>query len=307
MVDEDKPAFLHLGQYHLSRELAHKAVVRTLIACGVECPKAGWHSVVVNWNDKSSAPSRFADLVNEARGMGIVKRLQDYLDQKDTVFGGTIRDISTPNWQMKIRAELAGFSKEANGPCRTSQVEIDLTDDILHFRQAACDGSNQHDFRVTCRAFRSYLSACTSLIDAFINRHILLAKHDGFQSEAFDKLKVVTKLEDRVQLWFEVCSSKDPSSFFRSKEWCHFQEIRKSRNEILHATEPIGVYSIQEIQLALNKVRTGIGGLLLHMRSAHEKPTLGFIERLRTAPLVDFVKIQFVKDGHRIIKRVQGT
>jgi hypothetical protein len=145
-----------------------------------------------------------------------------------------------------------------------------------------------------------------SLLDAFINRHILLAQYEGFSTPDFERLKSETKLEEKVRLWWVVCSESDPAPFFQSAEWCHFQEIRKKRNEVLHALDPISVYSLKEIQLYLNKVQTGVGGLLLRLRQAHLKSTLGFVERLRTAPLVDFMEIRFKSDGVHKVKQRQG-
>ena len=56
----------------------------------------------------------------------------------------------------------------------------------------------------------------------------------------------------------------------------------------------------------LNKVQTGVGELLLLLRKAHLKPTLGFVERLRTAPKVDYHRICFRADGEHKIKVING-
>ena len=78
--------------------------------------------------------------------------------------------------------------------------------------------SNEYDFRLTTRYFRAYLSACVSLLDAFINRHILVAKHEGFSSPEFSRLQTETNLEEKVRLWWAVCSEADPAPFFQSIE-----------------------------------------------------------------------------------------
>jgi hypothetical protein len=179
-------------------------------------------------------------------------------------------------------------------------------EDILDYRRLTCEHSDEYDFRLTCRFFRAYLSACASLVDAFINRHALLAEHDGFTSLELDELKQTTNLNARIRLWFAVCSDDNPATFLASTEWCNFQEIRKRRNELLHAVEPISVYAIWDLQCYLNKLRKGVGEMLLRPREAHQKPTLLFIERLRTAPLVDFHRIQFRGDGNHVSKRIQG-
>lgn len=307
MNTSKKPHFLVMHKYHMSRAVARQAVILSLQAAGVKEPTEGWDTLQITWNEnEGTGPSSFPELIAEARAFGIVKPLQRYLDKADSIFGSTMDEIATPNWQMKLGTTYAGFSKEVEGPCRCAQVERDLTQDILHYRQEICDFSDQHDFRLLSRAFRSYLLACVSLIDAFINRHVLIAEYDGFKSPEFEELKVATNTERRVRLWFEVCSDDDPSPFFASPEWCHFQELRKKRNEIVHALDPFGMYSLREVQLFVNKVRTGVGGVLWLMRRAHKKPTLGFIERLRTAPVVDLMKIIFKADGNHEITRISG-
>lgn len=303
----DDPPFLVLQKYHLSRGLAKDAVIRLFGELGVRKPATGWESLNITWkDDKGQTPVSFTALVQEAREFGTVLRLQRYLDKKDSVFGGGIDELGTPTHQLRIETQYAGFCASVEGPCRTASVELDLSEDILHFRADACLFSNQHDFKLVSRAYRSYLSACVSITDAFINRHILLASHEGFTSPEFEELKQATNSEQRFRLWFTCCSDDDPNPFFASLDWCHFQELRKKRNEILHALNPVGMYSLKEMQLYLNKVRTGIGGLLWRMRKAHKKPTLGFIERLRTAPPVDFMQITFRADGNHKSKRVVG-
>lgn len=299
--------FLVLHPYALSREKARAAVIDILRRCEVQTPKEGWDSLRLTWNQQQPPVSvTFHDMVAEARRTGVVERLQDKLDQADPMFGGCINEFCTPNHQLQVMTEYAGWKKEAQGPFRSACVERDLMEDILEYRRLACVHSNQHNFRLTARYFRAYLTACVSILEAFINRHILLAKHDGFSSPEFDKLQVETNLEEKVRLWWQVCSGDNPTPFFRSVAWCHLQELRTRRNEVLHAIDPIAIYAIKDLQLYLNKVRSGVGELLWQLRKAHKKPTLGFIERLRNAPKVEFQKITFRADGQHEIKVIPG-
>ena len=270
-----QPQFLVMDQYHLSQGKARAAVIAVLERCGEVCPRA-------------------------------VVRIQRYLDKSDSVFGGMIDEISVANYQMSVNTAYAGWEKQVTGPCRTSSVVMDLTEDILEYRACICKYSNEHNFRICCRYYRAYLSACLSLVDAFINRHILVAEHDGFSSPEFDRLKRTTSLEDRVCLLLQVCSEDGPSQVLQSIPWCHFQEIRKHRNEIIHAINPVFAYSLKEMWQVLNKVRTGIDELLLLLRHAHKKPTLLFIEQLRSAPTVNFQQIRFRADGNHVVKTLSG-
>ena len=292
------PHFLVLHPYHLSVMKAQEAVISMLRRCAAAAkPAKGWHFLRLKWNDEPLKEVSFDDLVEEMRRTGVVAQLQNYLDRGDSVFGGTTGEMSSPNHQISNTVEYAGWKKEAKGPFRTCCVERELTDDLMEYRRQACDFSNEYDFKKTARAYRSFLSACVTTVDAFINRHILMARHDGFTSQEFEQLQVVTKMEEKVRLWWSVCSDTNISPFFASKAWGHFQELRFKRNEILHALDPISVYSLQGIQQQLNRVRTGIGELLFQLRKAHKKPTLGFIERLRTAPMVQYREITFKADG----------
>jgi hypothetical protein len=272
------PHFLVLHPYYLSAAKAQEAVIAILRRCDVTKPAQGWHCLRLKWNNDPNKEVTFHNLVEEVRQTGVVAQLQNYLDRNDSVFGGTTGEMSSPNHQISNTVEYAGWRKEAKGPFRTCCVERELTDDILEYRMEACQFSNEYDFKKTARAYRSFLSACVTLVDAFINRHILMARHDGFTSQEFEQLQVVTKMEEKVRLWWSVCSDAKIAPFFASKAWGHFQELRSKRNEILHALDPISIYSLQSIQQQLNRVRTGVGDLLFHLREAHQKPTLGFIE-----------------------------
>ncbi len=141
-----KPAFLEMQKYHLSRARAREAVIRTLLAADVARPAGGWESLSLTWNnDESRRTVPFKELIDEARRFGIVRRIQRYLDKKDSIFGGTIDNLATPNWQLKVSTTYAGFTKEVEGPYRSACVELELSEDILHFREEACRCSNEHD------------------------------------------------------------------------------------------------------------------------------------------------------------------
>jgi hypothetical protein len=303
-----QPHFLVMNQYHLSREKARAAVIDVLKRYGEVCPRErAWDTLQLKWtNETPPTTVTFRELVEEAQEKGAVVRIQKYLDKSDSIFGGSIDELSLANYQMSVNTAYAGWEKKTAGPCRTSSVAVDLMEDILEYRARTCEHSNEYDFRICCRYYRAYLSACLSLVDAFINRHVLIAEHDGFSSPEFDRLKATTSLVDRVCLLYQVCSGNDPGQVLQSVPWCQFQEIRRHRNEIIHAINPVYTYSLKEMWQFLNKVRTGIGELLLLLRHAHKKPTLLFIERLRSAPTVNFRQIHFRSDGRHVIKTLYG-
>jgi len=213
-----------MDQYHLSRDKARTAVIAALERCGEVRPREGWDNLQLTWKHETPPnTATFRELVEEARKKGAIVEIQRHLDKSDSVFGGSIDELSIPNYQMSVNTAYAGWEKQVTGPCRASSIVMDLMEDILEYRTRTCEYSNEYDFRACCRYYRAYLSACLSLVDAFINRHILIAEHDGFSSPEFDRLKTTTSLEDRIHLLLQVCSEDDPRQVLRSIPWCHFQ------------------------------------------------------------------------------------
>jgi hypothetical protein len=286
--------FLTLHDFHLSREAGRAQVLATLARFMSPAPvNVDWHKGAIDIaKGESKKRLTFAEMEQDARRTGVVEFLQRQLDQQDPVFGGTF-DTATPNFQMRIKTEYAGWSREVQGPCRIGLIEKDLMEDILHYRQQACLASSDYSFREVARHYRAYLASCISLFDAFINRHILVATHEGFDSPALRQLKESRSMEERVAAWLETCTEKTMKDLAHRKEWCHFQKLRQERNALLHVVDPFSVYRIKEIATMLNDVRTGVGELLRLLRSFHfGKATLLFIERLRTAPKVEYHSIR---------------
>ncbi|RZK10520.1 MAG: hypothetical protein EOO46_10475 [Flavobacterium sp.] len=185
----------------------------------------------------------------------------------------------------------------------SSPVEMGLSSDILFYREEACLFSNEYDFTFTTRYYRAYLSACISLIDAFINRHVLIYRFRQLQTSDFDLLQKTSRLEDRLELFLKISTGKDMKSINGGVEWIHFKKLRHLRNEMTHINEPSLGYSIEEFADHFNYVRSGIGGLLHRIRVLQNKPTLGFIESLKTAPIIYFNEITHRADGNHFIKR----
>src|ERR1700690_1465526 len=101
----DGPHFLELHNYHLSRDNARCAVSATLERWVVKCPKEGWESLVLTFTDEKPPVSvSFGEMKDEARRTGIIRRLQRSLDKRDPIFGGTLDDFCTPNFQFTLKS-----------------------------------------------------------------------------------------------------------------------------------------------------------------------------------------------------------
>ncbi|MFN6457006.1 MAG: hypothetical protein RM022_033110 [Nostoc sp. EfeVER01] len=292
------PHFLTISQYHLSRKDAEESVTNALKQCGYHKPsKKSWGEIEFTINENGqSIQVKFHELVKKARLTGIaLESLQKQIDNADEVFGKFF-SFATPNHQLSINTSYAGYSKELKGPCRISPVEDELTEDILFYRQQVCMNSNSDNFTLSCRYYRAYILSCLSLIDAFLNRHILFLKFTGFSSPDFHELENKFNIEDKIDLWLKVFAGKNISVLNKTKEWNHFKLLKEERNMLTHAVEPFYGHQIKEVANYLNYVSTGIGGLLSLLIKARKLNTLGFMKRLITSPKVTYNEITLRAD-----------
>jgi hypothetical protein len=296
--------FLRMDPYHLSTPKARELVTAELRAIGLNSV-AGPTAPLVLKHGKAEIRTTYQALVTSAREFGTVHLFQSERDRTDAVFGGT-HAIGSPNWQFRWDLKWAGYTKILAGPGWFEPALQSLTADILFFRKETCAHSDEDACVLSLRYFRSYLGTCISIAEAFMNRYIAVARHHDFVSQEFTELASTRDLTKRFKLWLEVFdnSTSNRRDFFASSEWSQFQEIRDYRNKVVHAVDPIAGYEMREVQRYLNNVRVGVGGLMLRMRNLRGEQTLGFIERLRTAPLVHFRRITFKADGNHKVKEV---
>ncbi len=75
----------------------------------------------------------------------------------------------------------------------------------------------------------------------------------------------------------------------KTKEWCHFKLLKKARNDQVHASSQATTFSFENKVQYLNICKTGIAGLLILFRRYSEcSQNIGFIQRLLTAPDVQY-------------------
>jgi len=301
---EEKPYFLELGKYHLSEQQARQSVIDLLFATGSKSPKGGWDkSKITTGPPDHQESTTFRELVKITRNSGVVEPVQKHLDRSDDIFGGTF-SLSTPSSMVgQVSTSYAGYTKIFKPPMTHTPVETALSEDILFYREETCLWSNEYDFEMCTRNYRSYLFSCIALVDAFINRHILIYKFRKINSKELEELQSTSRLEERMNLFLKISAGKDISAINNGTEWAHFKALRKLRNEMTHINSPSLGYSIGEFRDQLNYSNKGVGGILRLIRQLQGKRSLGFIERIRTAPLVYFNDITFKTDGKYIVKR----
>jgi len=308
MIDnsDQLPSFLEMDTYHLSEQQARRTVSELLIATGSKSPKGGWDKATITFGPTERKESiAFRELVRIARLEGVVLPIQKHLDRSDDIFGGTF-SLSTPSRMIgQVTTTYAGYTKILKPPMTDTPVESALSEDIMFYREETCFTSNNHDFEMCTRNYRSYLFACIALVDAFINRHILIYNFRELNSAIFEELRHSSRLEERMDLFLKISTGQGIVAINKGTEWVHFMLLRKLRNEMTHINSPSLGYSIGEFADHLNYSKLGIGGLLRLIRMKQKKQSLGFIEKIRTAPIVHLNDITFKADGKQIVKRIK--
>lgn len=241
------------------------------------------------------------DLLNQIRENG-VSEIQIDLDRIDTVFGGTF-SMATSSWQMTITTEWAGFKKELKGPCRDNSSELELSEDIEFYKSETCLESVDYDFEMCARNYRGYLFSSIALIDAYINRHIILHKYLGLKTDNFIDLQNCRHSEKRIELFInEFCNFKF-YNFTKGKEWNDYKKLKELRNESVHALHPYFGISLKDVANTLNLSINGVGGLLKKLQEGQNRFTLGFIEKVRTSPIIHLNQTIVNADGKHFEKK----
>lgn len=281
--------FLEQHKYFLSREKAEKYVKEKLSQLGHKRPKGGWTKFILTLQPPNKKTINYLGLVKEAREKGWIEIIDSHIDFKDLIFGKQI-SFSSGMIGQKFNSKIGNYEKELTTPLRNHSIESELTNDILYFREKACEFSSEHNFELTCRFYRSYILSCITLIEAFINKHVFVLESSGVNMDELEEIKNETRLEERVIILFSIEKKCTLSKLKNSISWNHFKELRKERNILIHSAEPFYGFEIKQLVKPLNHVRTGIGGLMLLFRECQSLPEISFIHRLRNAPEIKFKK-----------------
>jgi hypothetical protein len=282
-------SYLQLTPPRISLEKAKGAVTEALKILGIKRPQpTDWQNEGIKWKsaDGKEQTFLFRELLLEARRDGFSRQLFALSDRNDPFFGGTF-PIATNSSAFKMQVTFGKYQKELHGPCRFSPLENELTDDILHFRESACAASASNDYYDCTRHYRSFLQSSISLVDCFINRYVHLYAATNPLPDALTK---PAPFETRFDAWIQTFTGRTALSIKQSAQWSQCSLLRQERNRAVHAVEPYLGIQIRDLPRHFNYVRRGIGGLLFCMRELASQHTLGFIERLRRAPLIAFHK-----------------
>ena len=247
--------FLKIGRYHRNARDAERYVLDLLRRVNPAVRARDWkrQEIVITVGNKTTR-TRFGELVRLARETGAAGVVRARLDSLDPFFGGTF-SMAVNSEGMTIGTQYAGYSVSLRGPARSYPVEDELTEDILVLRRRACEASADHPFDETARCYRAYTFACTSLVEAFLNRHVHLARHAGDEM-AEAEVFAAANFEDRLDRWLRKYAGGSLSDIKdNTAPWGHFTELRRARNDLIHGADPFLGLEIRSLERGLNLVR----------------------------------------------------
>lgn len=279
--------FLKISDYCLSQSSAEKLVDEKLLLVNIEIPphKKPNEVIIFHENKKNENRIKYLELIVNTRKQGVVNPVQTFIDNNDQIFGGTF-GMATTIKSATIKFTYAGNSEEVKSAGRIYPIEHDLANDIIFYRKESCIKSVNHDFEMTCRNYRGYILSCISIIEAYINRHILFGKNNQLKSEKFERLSNSSKItfEEKIELFLEVFCKSNIKDINQGCEWSDFKLLKGFRNKIVHASTPFLGFEIKDIARNLNLSKKGIGGILKRFQELQGRQSLGFIELIRNAP-----------------------
>ncbi len=286
-VHDDSHQYITMGRFHRNDADADRLVMDFVRRSGTGLSKSRLRKSTFTFDfGKGPFKRTFAEMKREARETGTVSTINSIRASSDPFFGPSI-DIAT-NAGMKVKSSYAGHEREFTGPMRVALIENELCHDILYFRAAACEASASTSFRRCTMYYRAYVLTCASLVEAFLNRPVLLATHLREHVEAIKSLHRPMNFEDRIALWVETFCVEPTATLKSTTAWAHLQELRAERNRLVHALEPQLGVEIRSLERGLNLAREGVGGLMRTLRRMQGLGPTGFIERTESAPRVVF-------------------
>ena len=226
--------YLSIPRSHLSNSLAVKVVlttIREVVPETATSTDAQLHreTYTINSPAGDSKSTTFADLVAEAKATGVVQSLRIATDHADPIFGGGYGFGVSEN--MTIKTEYLGHAIEAKGPGHTYPVGRELVEDILFYRRETCACSSMQALSTVGRLYRAYTLCCTTLVEAYLNRHLWYFRAIGrVTTEQVEDMPL--KFEHRIAAWSPLFTSKKLSDLKAVKPcWGHLVELRRQRNQ----------------------------------------------------------------------------
>lgn len=211
------------------------------------------------------------ELIAEIERLGVSERLHDHLSRQRVSRPLSISTtVSAPGFKIAVRTTPGTEVEVAGAGYVRTNVVADALEDVLFYRHRVAALSDGLDmFRPCFRAFKAYLSASITAIDATLNGYAFYWRQmPGHSAPAIKELsRKHASLYDKLTKWVPILSSGSRLSE-SSQYWKDYDELRNARNAFTHVNSPTYRFSVSEAARHLNLCRHGVGGLLLAVGQA---------------------------------------
>ena len=250
------------------------------------------------FTDRHGKAKRFTyrDLVDQTSRTGVIPE-GDRVVWSDSHLDGTIACATDANElpEMVLTTASGSFTTsglEAPGSL-TNDVMVPLLEDVLYYRREAVRWSffNDSHYERSFRAYRGYLTACISAVDAYLNERAWFALRDPNRNLTPKERKV---LEENLRRSLTIKLKKWPRILFGVKlgkalpELVAFHEIREGRNGFVHVNSPEFNFSLRRAPGVMNLCRKGVGGLLAYLELHGKRYPAPKMLEVRFAPKITF-------------------
>ena len=194
--------------------------------------------------------------------------------------------------EVTMRSSIGKSSAESKGPGQVGPPEQKLVDSILQSRNEICQNSYFEKFSYCQRMYREYLSACTSLVEWFLNRYGLFMQENNMVC-GDDQQTLVSKgrIDGRIDAWVRIFAPNKSEELKNSPEWANFCALRQQRNDEIHPPSAVIAFNLFQIVPYLNMCNRGIGGLLARLHGyTGGSSNIAVIHQILTAPKIQVVK-----------------
>lgn len=284
--------FIVLDPTSLSPSDAEHALIESLKAYGLKLTerlRSGAESFFLTDKAGRRTELAFATLVADLHLTGACEL--DRLRWADTDPHGTI-EVQVPEGMPPIVIGTGPRTSEPlDGPgYLTNDVVGELLGDVLHYRRRFAEASDgREEFHPAFRAYRSYLAASVSSIDATLNRLSWFARNGGSVTPSHVKLlsRRALPLDEKLRKWLPIVTGGGvlPES---DDVWHDYTAIKDARNAVVHVNDPDFMFSAKSAVDTLNRCRHGVGGLLREIARLLGRNAAPGVLRVLRAPLAHY-------------------
>jgi hypothetical protein len=229
--------------------------------------REGGATLMLKDRNGQEARATFAELVTQLHLTGSCEL--NRLRWRDTDPHGTISAWVPEGLPIVLGTGIRTSNPLVGPGYVTSDVLGEILGDVIHFRKQVADLSgDSRTITAAFRAYRGYLAACITAVDAFLNRLSWFARNETPASLDPKAAKLLARrslgLEEKLRSWIPVLAAGKQLSE-TGKAWVDCQAIRTARNAYVHVNEPDFAFVLRATADVLNLCRAGVGELLIEI------------------------------------------